>query len=319
MSGRFSGSTAPAKRWKLRPADMPGRAPAVRPAAWLLAAMSLSACSTTPVEPTLQPTDPPITTLSPTDLLEPSASPNPTRSPEPTASPEPSTLHVDGMATVDAERLRQVVDPAHPGRHGRLNRRLGPLETGQRLFLVDGPRNEQGIDWWQVMRPFPLFDGPLGWVQAQGRDGPNLMLHQPPCPRTDGPFGAEQIGALTGFELLACFGDRELTLQGTVECNSAHADGGIGGAPYFNSDRHCSFEEAMPVYGDRVTAIWDTGQGAPTVSGEYQLNGHFDDPDSRLCGWIPIGVSHSSPTTPDPVPVIWCRQNFVVTSIQSLE
>src|SRR5688572_28018384 len=187
-----------------RPADKPSRVPAVR-FVWSLVSLAVAACITAPIEPTLQFTDSSTPTLSPTALLAPTPSPAAARSPDSpqsTPTPDPTTLHVDGMATVAQDRVGQVVDPAHPDRNKRLNRLLGPLEVGQRVFLVDGPRDERGIEWWQATTgSLPLGPNlPLGWVKALGRDGPNLVPHQPFCPPTDGPLGVERIGRLTSFE-----------------------------------------------------------------------------------------------------------------------
>jgi hypothetical protein len=53
------------------------------------------------------------------------------------------------------------------------------------------------------------------------------------------------------------------------------------------------------------------------VAGRYIIRGHFDDPESTECGWIPFGTSGVSPSRPgEPGPVLICRGQFVVTDAQ---
>lgn len=166
------------------------------------------------------------------------------------------------------------------------NEEPSPLRLGEIAFLVDGPQTGRA-----TLVPFQLA-----------------------CPLADA-LSAAIIDSLGGLQALACFGDSEITLSGQVECNRGIADGGIGGAPYFDSNRRCVLDALLGVYGDAVTAILGLDLNMPRVSGTFEVRGHMDDPGARGCGWIPVGVRLDSPTTPDPWAVVWCRQNFVVTTI----
>jgi hypothetical protein len=267
----------------------------------LAAAMLILCACTSPI---------PQQTSSPTHA--PSPTPTQPSTEPPTASP-PLTLHVDGLASVQVDELRRLLDPAHPRVHGGPNEEPSPLGLGEIAFLVDGPQQVGGRDYWQLAAG--SGDRPIGWAPATDKDGhATLVPFQPTCPPVD-DVSAAAIDALGGLQALACFGDRELTLSGQVECNRAIADGGVGGAPYFDSNRHCVLDDLLGVYGDAVTAILGPDPNLPTVSGMFELRGHMDDPGARGCGSIPIGVSLNSSTTPEPWAVVWCRQNFVVTAV----
>lgn len=265
------------------------------------------------VPPTGSPTGSPPASTTPSPTLLPSPS-----QPPPTHTPVP-ILHVDGLATIAVDELRRFVDPARPNKNSQLPRDYAPLRAGQLAFLVDGPLRVADREYWQLsLGPADPF-GQLGWAPATDESGAaTLVPFEPTCPPVEG-LGAAALNSLGGLQALVCFGGRELTLRGDVECNRATADGGIGGAYYFDSNRHCVLDGVLTVYGDTVTAILGQDPLAPTVSGAYELRGHMDDHGARGCGLIPIGVSHDAPTTPDPAAVMWCRQNVVVTGLTPIE
>jgi hypothetical protein len=218
------------------------------------------------------------------------------------------------MATVVAGQLKRVFDPKHPSRHPESALPLEPLQIGEVVFLVDGPLRIHGADYWQVA--VDPYSAVLGWVPLLEDSGlPTLRPTSPTCPPV-GELTATTLNSTGGLRALACFRDDELELRGEVECNRAIADGGIGGAGYFDSNRHCILDDALAVFGDAVTAIIDEDPSAMEVRGEYVLHGHFDDEEAHGCGWIPMGVSLSAPTTPEPGAVLFCRTNFVVTALE---
>ncbi len=270
------------------------------------ATLILLACAS-PIPP---PTSSPTLAPSPTPTVAPTLTDPPSPAP-------PPTLHVDGLAIVAVNELRRLLDPAHPNRHGGPNEEPGPLRLGETAFLVDGPQQIGGRDYWQLAAGSGAL--PIGWAPATDKTGhATLMPVLPICPSANG-LSAAAINSLGGLQALACFGDRELTLRGNLECTRLMGDAIAGGADYFDSNRPCVLDGMLSVYGDVVTAILDLDPGASTVRGVYELRGHMDDPSARGCGWIPFGTSQDSPTTPDPTVVAWCRQNFVVTAIARVE
>lgn len=217
------------------------------------------------------------------------------------------------MATVMRTGLKQVADPAVPAAHNHLNSLFAPLVAGDRIFLFDGPRDENGVPYWQVMKgTFPGSNMPLGWVPALDGDVPTLLPYQPPCPSVDG-LTAKSLNDVGGLAALICFGNHELTLTGNLKCEHGVIDGIIGGAPCMDSYRWCSLDLQLSVLGESATSVLD-GQSLAEVSGSYQITGHFDDPGAQRCTWISFGSSLNGPGgPPEPGPVTACRTMFVAT------
>jgi hypothetical protein len=267
------------------------------------ATLALSGCASPIPQPTSSPT------VAPTPI----PTQQPTQTDQPSPTPQP-TLHVDGLATVITDGLRRWADPADRNSHRGLNEKYGRLEAGTRVLLVEGPVTIGGTDYWQLYPSYWNYATPLGWAPGSKADGtPNLAPYQPVCPSPDG-LTAAQLAALDRFEQLACYGDRELTLRGSLKCESGAGDGIIAG-PMLSSRTWCGLDGAVAMFGPVVTGLVEDPSGTPVFRGSYELKGHFDDPGAGFCHQVPFGTSLAGSADPgDPGAICECRMFFVVTS-----
>ena len=132
-------------------------------------------------------------------------------SPEPAGTPPITTDSVAAVVTND------LVVRTKPGTEvdSEILRRY--LNAPQLLYVIGGPVTANGYEWYLVAPLFPDYlphgeDPPSGWVAAGGKDGEAwIATSQLHCPRPN----LHRIMELSELARLACFGDRELTLQGT--------------------------------------------------------------------------------------------------------
>lgn len=260
--------------------------------------------------------------VAPVPTRSPGVSPGPTASilisvPTPSVRPGPTpdpSLHVDGMATV-AVAVAQVVDPAHPNHNRALNARLGTIDAGERVFLVATLVGKKGTSW-QVYRETQRA-GPLGWVSEANGGNANLAPLQPLCP-TNFPLTAQEIQALGRTAVLPCFGETELTLTGTVNCDRPTIEWAVGGAAFLDANRSCRLDEQVELHGEAITSLLEAPTRVQFMSGRFLVRGHFDDPQAQSCA--PVAFGTNSPTgPPEPGTVMVCRQMFVVSSATRLD
>jgi hypothetical protein len=235
--------------------------------------------------------------------------------PTPTLVPtsEPA-LRPDGMATVAAPG--GVVVWSAPGT--KKAKALTPaLPTGARLFLTRGPRHAHGFDWWEVQVEYkPGLSPFFGWIHASEGDRATIAPFAPDCPPSDTHIDQARLVAIGTLESLACFDGRDITVQGDLACYDAAVDRIVGGASWLGTNYSCSMNSAFYMEGPVVAGL--NGGRRPAI-GWYEVRGHFDDPESTACSWIPFGTSLTSPSGhPDPGAVIACRQAFVVTAVTKL-
>lgn len=281
-----------------------------RPAQLVILALLLvvAACGVSPV-----PTPSPSTTITPTPVA-PSARPTPTIDPTPT--PE-LTLRVDGMATVAVDGMRQVFDPAHPNQNRRLNAQLGTIDAGERVFLVATLVARKGT-YWQVYREAHRT-GPLGWVSEAKDANLTLAPFQPACP-TNFPLTAEEIQELGRIAVLSCFGQTELMLSGTVNCDRPSIEWAVGGAAFLDANRSCRLDEQIELHGEGITSLLDLPTRVSSLSGRFLVRGHFDDPEAQNCGSIPFETfPNPANQPPEPATIMACRQMFVVSNATQLD
>jgi uncharacterized protein YraI len=77
----------------------------------------------------------------------------------PTRAATPTGIRTGGVALVDTgsnDGLRMRRDPGQAGVV------LRSIRNGERLTVIDGPRDVDGITWWKV-----LYAGDEGWVASQ--------------------------------------------------------------------------------------------------------------------------------------------------------
>jgi hypothetical protein len=245
----------------------------------------------------------------------PTPSPSPTPTAEPSPSPEPA-LRVDGLATVFQADLRLWADPTD--RRGR-QKDYVQLEAGTRVLLVDGPREVDGTDYWQLYPSTMDYTVPLGWAAAtDGAGVANLAPFQPVCPPAEGTDAAA-LAALSQLELVSCYGNRELMFRGLVTCNFGIADDILAG-PMRNSNIWCGIDAAIGLTGPVITGLQPRPVTTSTWTGNYVVRGHFDDPGAQHCYGTSFGTSLGGSRDPgDPGAIQACRAFFVVTRAEPLE
>jgi hypothetical protein len=185
----------------------------------------------------------------------------------------------------------------------------GRLRFGDRAYVVAGPTEASGYDWYEV-GPLMRADGsaaPFGWIASGSREGEAwVRAIEPECPSV---VDIAPILDMQPLERLACYGDAQLALTAPfVSC-------GAGGGPI-------SFDPAWLVnIGGCALALTTSGDSAlayrvpPDLSvpaspaGATTVVGHFDDPAAATCT-----ATSADPGEPAPVPdeaVLICRTEFV--------
>jgi hypothetical protein len=218
------------------------------------------------------------------------------------------------MAQVAINHLALVVAPEIRDPRGRIRLALGSLAIDEKVVLVDR-REFNGKAHWEIGRTHFSPDLPLGWVPEFDRNGlPTLFPYQPDCPEAS-EVTVETLLALAPLEDLVCFGNRDLTLVGDIDCYLSQGDAVIA-ARWLSIDRYCTIDDLYGLHGEPVTNLLDGTSGDDHVTGRYVVHGHFDDPRSAECGWIPFGTSGPPLLPGEPGPVLVCRGIFFVTSVQ---
>jgi hypothetical protein len=239
-------------------------------------------------------------------------SPSPMESLAPTRAPSPPASAPDGRADVAEVVTTDLVMRSEPGVGPDSQIYDPPLSAPVLLYILDGPVVADGYEWFRVV-PFddPHTDigrgGPgLGWVAAGGKDGEAWIAPWTgACPAET----AEDIMWRSQFVALACFGDREPTLEGTLDClDSSTSDAPAEfkvlcflvpfGAPPGRLLRGFAFypESATPE-GEQGVAV--------------RVTGHYDDPAALTCAeHTDVGLER-----PAELEVLVCRGKFVATGI----
>ena len=196
------------------------------------------------------------------------------------------------------------------------------LETGQLLFVIDGPQRGSDYDWYLVN---PIVDAQtdfgwgavndLGWVAAADHDGtPWLEPATVSCPAAP---SLSELAAM-GLKRLHCYGDRAFEFTDTVYWGARCGDPSFLSSPALMADCWSVF-------------YWGEGSKPPEVAVPPELTdavgpreendiieativAHMDDPAARTCEG-----SFYETTEFDPYIIgLWCRTTFVATSFQRI-
>jgi len=171
------------------------------------------------------------------------------------------------------------------------------LQTGDRLFVIDGPVIADDYAWYQVAPvgtdpSEPSSDLPTGWVSRGDHDGaPWIAPAATDCPQT--PFDIASLNDLHPLERVACFGDQRMSFPAVINGGAQSgwiADSRLNG--YLDSD-----VQNLAVAIEPGTGM--TAEGLPDGR-VATLEGSFDNPSCANRG--------------DPDAVLDCRGVFVVAS-----
>lgn len=262
------------------------------------------------------------------DVPPPSATPTSSPPSQPTATPAPTlafeapadVLPPDSLAIVtgDGLRIRET-----PGLSGPVVASVGAGEvlwTGRWWSTAEA----DGIRWYPIYfaagyrgwPTFPAEGAQSGWVAAGVGDERYLELLPPRCPDAEPDLAA--LLKLTGWERLACFGDRPLTVTGTWGC--PFCDGTTGGTYepiWLANPLNFAQLSVRSDYGNPIGLRFppDSGLQLPSVGGSIlRVGGHFNDPAATTCviSWIGYQESESLSGNAE----LYCREQFVVDSYE---
>lgn len=296
-------------------------------AAWLTIVGILVACQGSPASSpgTAAPASPRPSVAADAPSRQPSPSspaatpePRETASEAPSASPEVAAYVLPPGAfaevVVDGVRLREA-----PGTAASV---LETLSRGQVVYLTGPPfsRAADGLEWRHVLWgrdytgwPIPSPDSVTGWL-ASGADSTDyLALVDVDCP--DGPPDLATLTGMTPWAWLSCFGNRELTVEGTVISGFGGYDPGTYEPGWLASpmgftgaisDGRTGFFYYQPPDAERPNVA--DGQ-------RLRITGHFDDAAAESCRMMTGTELHPEP---EELAVLSCRERFVETAFEVL-
>ena len=262
---------------------------------------------------------------------------------EPTPSPSsPAGLHVDGMAQVLVNNLNLRVQPSTTAES------LGHLPVGEPAYIVDGPVEADGYQWYQLASVFEPYVPPcgeplttptlacsswFGWAAAVTPQSEQWVA--PLAPECPAERDVDAFLALQRAARLACAGDDEWTLFVYIAQEQWR-----NCYPVWVTDPHwlfppCNFFFPQPVERelDEDTRLQtflhpDLGCGTepprPTcplnglIGSWVEITGHLDDPAAPTCKAVLADVFDGPiPPAPDPDLVVFeCRLAFVATAVR---
>jgi hypothetical protein len=249
--------------------------------------------------------------VSPTPTSEPSATPALAFEAPADVLPPSSVVIVTG----DGLRIRE-----RPGLNGPV---MATVDAGEALWTSGSATEVDGIRWYLIYfatgyRDWPTYpEGTqFGWVAAGVDDQRFLELLAPRCPDAEPDLLA--LTKLTGWERLACFGDRPLTVTGTWGC--PYCDGTTGGTyepAWLANPQIFSRLSVRSSYDNPLGLRFppDSGLQFPTVGGSIlRVGGHFNDPVATTCVISWMGYQQAAPLAGSAE--LYCREQFVVDSYE---
>ena len=281
----------------------------------------------------------PSPTVAPTPA-GPSGTPAPaTGAPSATAAPPSGAITPGSTVATTVDRLSLRTGP------GTEAERLGSLSLGTLGYVVAGPTEAGGFEWYQVaglgLPPvsgcIPADDEDLincpvwfGWVADGGGDGePWLTPRALDCPTS--PLTAEGlILARTAIERLACFGAEPITFRAWWPV--LPEDAGLGGACPAQGEpsgwllcSHASLDyvtinqnEGLGGVGAVVLIDPASGVAMPARGSWIELRVHLDDPAAQGCDEAAMVPGWEDPAPPERL-VLDCRSQMVVESVAAVD
>lgn len=184
------------------------------------------------------------------------------------------------------------------------------------LFVLDGPVTADGFDWYHVA-PFHAFlsdvvPEPLpgiGWVAA-GRVGDEWIA---PSTQTCREPTVYDLIFTVPLKSLACFGDRELILEGQLGDCTYVVPGTV--TPSWLSTEFCYLyaDIATDIAGPMIIHLDPDAFSRKPSPGSVRVTGSFDHPAALTCEHHPLPGEELR--APEGV-ILGCRAAFVATSVE---
>ena len=224
----------------------------------------------------------------------------------PSASPPSARADIAEVVTTD------LVMRSAPGTGPDSEIYAPTLSAPTLLYLLEGPTAADGYEWYRVF-PFDEYftdigrPGPaIAWVAAGGKDGEAWITPWTgPCPAS----AIEEILERSPFVALACFGNRDHTLEGTVrDC----PDPGSSAESWY--EKWC----LMVPFGYQAQlppgfVFYSASAGPFPGQGQaIRVTGHYDDAAAAICSQERGAFVD---LTPPEVIFLHCRASFVATEI----
>ena len=318
MGGAGSTVVCPQSRRRMVPGmgrtqPLLARRAAARPLGIATLVLVISGCTAPAAQVTQEPSISAEATV--TSDPDPTASPSPTPSPAPTDAPSPSAPAPSGRAAIAQVVTTDLVMRSAPGTGSDSQIYDPSLSSPVLLYILDGPVAADGYDWYRVA-PFDEFytdvgrGGPgVGWVADGGKDGEAWIA---PWTGTCPTSTAEDLIVRSPLVALACFGNRELSLEGTLGDCFDSSPGPV--MPSWLWSRPCLL---VPFdYESQLGSgfVFHLESASPQVGqGEaVRVTGHYDDSAAPTCALNPGAGLDQFP--PDLI-VLYCRRNFVATEL----
>jgi hypothetical protein len=190
------------------------------------------------------------------------------------------------------------------------------LQTGQRLFVMDGPTNGSGYGWYQVQATPGTPGFGVGWVAAAAKDGtPWLALVSVSCPPTP---ALRDLVAMDAMERLHCFGSRAFTFTDTVTWGPMCGDGVILESPAWMAGCASMFwwggNGSGLVVGVPPELATFADEVEPDAGFTATITAHMDDSIAGSCK--PSLFENDDVALRTAGVVLVCRTTFIATAFQ---
>lgn len=289
-------------------------------------------------EPTGSSTPTAASSVGPSMSASASAGSSAAASAAPTSSASATALAIDSIVETSADGVALRAEP------GLAGERLGSLALGSASFVVDGPSEADGYQWYLVsglgLPPNTGCAGPLetdpytcpvwfGWAASASESGePWLTPMEPDCPAE--PLTAEGlIIGRSNLQRLACFGSDPFTYRAFWP---VLPDDGVGGSCAAQDepsgwllcqDTNTSVvaveegEENLGGIGIQVSIDPASGVTMPERGTWVELQVHLDDPAAQGCAEA-AGALEEQVLAPEEY-ILFCRGQMVVESAAAVD
>jgi len=229
------------------------------------------------------------------------------------------------MALVSADELTQR---SHPAADLPEPSPLPALSKNTWLYLVEGPQPADGLQLWKVATDHLDCCSDLGWPGSTTEKGGEVALAPRPrnCGDTTTPLTARDVSGLGMYGPLSCYGGAEITVTDWMRCWRPQVDAFFELSGPVQSDIYCytgpdsGSGSGYRVFGWPVSSLCALPHGPCETGKRYSLVGHFDDPTSAFCEWVPGYFGpHPLENPSHETAVLACRTQFVVTATTELE